>query len=140
MKLSRHQLRQMILEALLSEAEGDEDKAEEEKPEEESTADEPAEGGDTAETGAEYTDDSGEDAPAEEGGDEVEKGKKQKAYDDSVASVILTVDEELQDVLTGFEEAAIKAAAAAENFAQKSNEALRHQFIRFLFDMISNII
>ena len=136
MKLSRHQLRQMILEALLSEAEGDEDKSEKEKPEEEAAADEPAEGGDTTETGAESTDDSGEDAPADddEGGDEVEKGKKQKAYDDSVASVILTVDEELQDVLTGFEEAAIKAAAAAENFAQKSNEALRHQFIRFLFE------
>lgn len=136
MKLTKTQLRQMILEALLREAEGDEEK---EATADEPTADEPAEGGDTAETGAGSTDDSGEDAPAEEasdeGGDKVEKGKEQKAYDDSVASVILTVDEELQDVLTDIEGAAIKKAAAAEKFAQKSNEALRHQFIRFLFEV-----
>lgn len=141
MKLSRHQLRQMILEALLNEAEGDEEKPEEEKPEEEATADEPAEGGDTAKTGAESTDDSGEDAPAEEAsdeggdeGDEGEKDKEEKEYDESIASVIPAVDRELQDVLTDIEGAAIEKAAAAEKFAQKSNEALRHQFIRFLFE------
>jgi hypothetical protein len=128
----------MILEALLREAEGEEDKTDEEKPEEEASSDEPAEGGDTAKTGAESTDDSGEDAPAaeasDEGGDESEKDKEEKEYDESIASVIPAVDRELQDVLTDIEGAAIEKAAAAEKFAQKSNEALRHQFIRFLFE------
>lgn len=135
MKLSRHQLRQMILEALLSEAEGDEDKAEEEKPEEESTADEPAEGGDTAETGAESTDDSGEDAPAEEPASEEEGGEQNKGDEgDEYNRSISAVDIELTGVITNIEGAAIEKAAAAEKFAQKSNEALRHQFIRFLFE------
>jgi len=134
MKLSRQQLRQMILEALLKEAEGDED-----APEEETPTDEPAEGGDTAETGAESTDDSGEDAPeeeptSEEEGGEQNKDKESDEYNDSIASVIPAVDRELQDVLTDIESAAIKKAAAAEKFASKQNEALRHEFIRFLFE------
>lgn len=136
MKLSRHQLRQMILEALLSEAEGDEDAPEEETPTDEPTTDEPttdepAEGGDTAKTGAESTDDSGEEDPAskEEGGEQ-NKDKESDKYNRSISAV----DIELQDVLTDIEGAAIEKAAAAEKFAQKSNEALRHQFIRFLFE------
>lgn len=140
MKLTKTQLRQMILEALLREAEGDEDKPEEDKPKE-ATADEPAEGGDTAETGAESTDDSGEDAPAgeessAEGGEDEKKEdepKEEKEYDESIASVIPAVDRELQDVLTDIESAAIEKAAAAEKFA-KTNESLSHQFVRFLFE------
>lgn len=136
MKLTKSQLRQMILETLLREAEGDDD-----KPEEEAAADEPAEGGDTAKTGAESTEDSGEDAAVEEqasdeGGSDEKKDEKEteeKEYDESVASVIPAVDRELQDVLTDIENAAIEKAAAAEKFAS-ANEALRHQFIRFLFE------
>lgn len=136
MKLTKSQLRQMILETLLREAEGDED-----KPEEEAAADEPAEGGDTAETGAESTEDSGEDASTAEqasgeGGEDEKKDEKEteeKEYDESVASVIPAVDRELQDVLTDIENAAIEKAAAAEKFAS-ANESLSHQFIRFLFE------
>jgi len=135
MKLSRHQLRQMILEALLREAEGDEDEAEEEKPEKEPTADEPAEGGDTAETGAKSTDDSGEDAPAEEPASEEEGGEQNKGDEgDEYNRSISAVDIELTGVITDIESAAIKKAAAAEKFAGKKNEALRHEFIRFLFE------
>lgn len=141
MKLTKSQLRQMILETLLREAEGDEDKPEEEAAADEPAADEPAEGGDTAETGAESADDSGDDAPAEEeasgeGGEDEKKDEKEteeKEYDESVASVIPAVDRELQDVLTDIENAAIEKAAAAEKFAS-ANESLSHQFIRFLFE------